>query len=110
METSLKKEAEEFFQSVGLDVTTVIRFFLNRVLIRKKISFEKESKESISRAQALEIFFRIVCQRKKCRKYPWTKSMLKFRASRKKQSDCIQMIVAPRDVHKKNLILPQTDK
>lgn len=57
METSLKKEAEEFFQSVGLDVTTVIRLFLNRVLIRKKISFEKESKESISRAQALEIFY-----------------------------------------------------
>lgn len=57
METSLKKETEEFFQSVGLDVTTVIRLFLNRVLIRKKISFEKESKESISRAQALEIFY-----------------------------------------------------
>ena len=36
--------------------------------------------------------------------------MLKFRASRKKQSDCIQMIAVPRDVHKKNLILPQTEK
>ncbi|MCL4102769.1 DNA-damage-inducible protein J [Fibrobacter sp. UWH9] len=57
VETSLKKEAEEFFQSVGLDMTTAIRLFLNQVLIQKKIPFEIESKESISRAQALENFY-----------------------------------------------------
>lgn len=57
VDSDLKKEAEEFFQSIGLDMTTAIRLFLNQVLIQKKIPFEIVSKEAITRKCALENFY-----------------------------------------------------
>ena len=57
VDSSLKKEAEDFFQSIGLDMTTAIRLFLNQVLIQKKIPFEIVSKDAITRKSALENFY-----------------------------------------------------
>lgn len=57
IDVNLKKEADDFFQSIGLDMTTAIRLFLYQVLIQKKIPFEIISKESITRKSALENFY-----------------------------------------------------
>lgn len=36
----LKKQADSFFESIGLDTTTAIRLFLKQSIIQRKIPFE----------------------------------------------------------------------
>lgn len=36
----LKKQADSFFESIGLDTTTAIRLFLKQAIIQRKIPFE----------------------------------------------------------------------
>lgn len=40
LDNQLKKEAEQFFVSAGLDTTTAVRMFLKQVLIRQAIPFD----------------------------------------------------------------------
>lgn len=40
LDSQLKKDADRFFASTGLDTTTAVRLFLRQVLIRKAIPFE----------------------------------------------------------------------
>ncbi len=40
LDHQLKKDADQFFSSAGLDTTTAVRMFLRQVLIRKAIPFD----------------------------------------------------------------------
>ena len=40
VDIALKKEADAFFESIGMDTTTAIRIFLKQTLIQHKIPFE----------------------------------------------------------------------
>lgn len=40
IDADLKKQADSFFESVGMDTTTAIRIFLKQTLIQHKIPFE----------------------------------------------------------------------
>jgi len=40
LDGKLKSDAEAFFTSAGLDVTTAVRMFLKQVVIRQKIPFD----------------------------------------------------------------------
>lgn len=40
VDTSLKYDADAFFESIGMDTTTAIRIFLKQTLIQRKIPFE----------------------------------------------------------------------
>lgn len=40
IDSQLKKSAEQFFTSAGLDTTTAVRMFLKQVTIRQAIPFE----------------------------------------------------------------------
>lgn len=50
------------------NISLGIRLFLNQVLIRKKIPFEIESKESITRKNALENFYALRAEAKNLQK------------------------------------------
>jgi len=64
IDSNLKKEADDFFQSIGLDMTTAIRLFLNQILIQRKIPFEIISKDTITRQSALENFYALRAESK----------------------------------------------
>lgn len=40
LDSQLKKDAERFFSTAGLDTTTAVRMFLRQVLIRQAIPFD----------------------------------------------------------------------
>lgn len=40
VDEALKKDADAFFESIGMDTTTAIRVFLKQTLIQRKIPFE----------------------------------------------------------------------
>lgn len=40
VDTALKYDADNFFESIGMDTTTAIRIFLKQTLIQHKIPFE----------------------------------------------------------------------
>lgn len=40
LDSQLKKDAERFFSTAGLDTTTAVRIFLRQVLIRQAIPFD----------------------------------------------------------------------
>ncbi|MEL3907254.1 MAG: type II toxin-antitoxin system RelB/DinJ family antitoxin [Treponema sp.] len=40
IDKALKQEADDFFESIGMDTTTAIRIFLKQTLIQRKIPFE----------------------------------------------------------------------
>lgn len=56
VEACLKKQADIFFQSIGLDTTSAIRLFLNQALIQQRIPFDIVSKEIVDRKSALDNF------------------------------------------------------
>ena len=40
VDIGLKQDADDFFESIGMDTTTAIRIFLKQALIQRKIPFE----------------------------------------------------------------------
>lgn len=40
VDAALKRDADAFFESIGMDTTTAIRIFLKQTLIQHKIPFE----------------------------------------------------------------------
>lgn len=40
VDVALKQDADDFFESIGMDTTTAIRIFLKQTLIQHKIPFE----------------------------------------------------------------------
>ena len=40
VDAALKRDADAFFESIGMDTTTAIRIFLKQTLIKHKIPFE----------------------------------------------------------------------
>jgi len=45
LDGKLKSDADAFFTSAGLDVTTAVRMFLKQVVIRQKIPFDIVAEE-----------------------------------------------------------------
>ena len=39
VDIGLKQDADDFFESIGMDTTTAIRIFLKQALIQRKIPF-----------------------------------------------------------------------
>lgn len=46
MDTSLKKEAEEIFTEIGLDMSTAVRMFFKAVIRERRIPFELSAGEA----------------------------------------------------------------
>ena len=46
VDSALKRDADAFFASVGMDTTTAIRIFLKQTLIQHKIPFEIRQDDS----------------------------------------------------------------
>ncbi len=56
VDACLKKQADVFFRSIGLDTTSAIRLFLNQTLIQQRIPFDIVSKEIVDRKNAFDNF------------------------------------------------------